>query len=119
MSGWERAVTKTYRAVIMDAETGGEGAYDFEAEDDLMAQTPVRVVRRFMEHADRGLFPHHHLDYELNAAFKNEGRSVVTALGSLILEHAPPLPFMLMITAAAAAARADPAVAIPQARKSL
>ena len=86
-----------YRASVMDAESGNEGIYEFEAEDGLMETTPVRVVRKFMEYTDRKLITHQHIDYELNAAFKNDKRHVVTAMGSLVLEHEPPIPFLLMI----------------------
>lgn len=89
-----------YTARMMDAETGGEGRYDFDGPDDLLQQTPVRVVRAFMEHVDREMFPLTHVDYELNAAFKDAGRGVITALGSLIHDGDPPSPFLLMISAA-------------------
>lgn len=91
-----------YCASIMDADSGSEGVYEFDAEDGLMDTTPVRVVRKFMEFTDRKLITHQHIDYELNAAFKSERRRVVTAMGSLILEHEPPIPFLLMITPAKA-----------------
>jgi len=42
-----------YTARMMDAATGGEGAYDFDGPDNLLSLTPVRVVRAFMEHVDR------------------------------------------------------------------
>jgi hypothetical protein len=34
----------TYFARIMDAQTGGEGAYEFEAADDLMGRTGDEIV---------------------------------------------------------------------------
>jgi hypothetical protein len=86
-----------YTVRMMDADTGGEGRYGFEGADDLFARTPVQIVRAFMEHVDRDEFPHQHIEYELNAAFKNADKRVVTAMGQLILEHLPPIPFMLMI----------------------
>ena len=89
----------TYRARMMDAETGDDGLYDFEAHDDLMNDTPVRVVRTFFEHVDRTLFPTKHVDYEINAAFKNKERRIVTCMGSLHVEgDVPPAPFLLMIS---------------------
>ncbi|MEQ8604773.1 MAG: hypothetical protein RIB45_15775 [Marivibrio sp.] len=91
-----------YTARMMDAATGGEGRYDFEGPDDLLRQTPVRVVRAFMEHVDRDMFPLTHVDYELNAAYKDQDRGVVTAMGSLIHDGDPPSPFLLMIAAASA-----------------
>ncbi len=88
----------TYSVRMMDASTGGEGRYAFEGPDDLFSETPVRIVKTFMDHVDRSLLPHEHIDYEINAAFKNSEHRTVTALGQLILEHLPPIPFMMMIT---------------------
>jgi alpha-D-ribose 1-methylphosphonate 5-triphosphate diphosphatase PhnM len=90
----------TYAARMMDAVSGGEGRYDFEAEEDLLSRTPVRVVRAFMDHVDRDIFPRVPVDYELNAAFANREHQVVTAMGSLIHDDDPPTPFLLMISAA-------------------
>ena len=87
-----------YRARMMDAVSEREGVYAFEGADDLMSDTPVRVVRAFFEHADRSTFPAGHVDWELNAAFKNAERGVVTCMGSFHLEgDQPPAPFLLMI----------------------
>lgn len=91
-----------YRARIMDSSTGGEGIYDFEDGEDLLGQTPVRVIRKFMEHAEHDLIPHQYGDYELNAAFKNDTAHVVTGLGSLLLANGATIPFMIMISARAA-----------------
>jgi len=81
-----------YVATIIDGESGGEGRYDFEGPDDLLNQTPVRVVRTFMEHVDKDLFPRQLVDYELNAAFKSPHKqlgSVITAMGIMIFEADP------------------------------
>ena len=61
----------TYRARLMDADSGGEGTYDFEEREDLMDGTPVRIVRAFFEHIDRTVLHTRFIDYEINAAFKN------------------------------------------------
>ena len=60
----------TYRARVMDAATGGEGIYDFEDGDAFLLETPVRVIRKFMEHVGKDLIPSNYEDYQLNAAFK-------------------------------------------------
>ena len=63
-----------------------------------MNDTPVRVVRAFFEHVDRAAFPTKHVDYEINAAFKNKERGIVTCMGALHLEGgASPAPFLLMV----------------------
>ena len=87
-----------YRARMIDSTTGGEGRYDFEADDDLFRHTPVRIIRKFMEHVEKNVIPENFQDYELNAAFKNDKVPVVTGLGSLALSHDPALPFAVMIT---------------------
>ena len=87
-----------YRARMMDAVSDREAVYDFEGPDDLMHDTPVRVVRAFMEHTDRSRFATAHSDWELNAAFKNAERGVVTCMGAFhIAPDQPPAPFLLMI----------------------
>ena len=89
-----------YRARIMEAVNGETGAYEFDGAEDLMDDTPVRVVRAFFEHVDRAKLPPH-ADWELNAAFKNRERGVVTCMGSFHLgAEQPPAPFLLMITRA-------------------
>ena len=92
----------SYRARMMDAASGGEGIYDFEDGDELLRQSPVRVIRKFMEHVGRDLIPENYEDYELNAAFKNDTAQVITGLGSLVLVNRSPLPFVIMISPKAA-----------------
>ena len=87
-----------YRARMIDSATGAEGSYDFEGPDELFAGTPVRIVRTFMKHVDKDLLPHQHVDYELNVALKHSDHAVITAIGALVLEHTPTLPFMVMIS---------------------
>ena len=89
----------TYYARIMDASTGGEGTYEFTDGEKLLKKSPMKVIRAFMEHASHDLIPAQYEDYELNAAFKHSG--VVTGMGSLILTHDPPIPFLIMISAKA------------------
>jgi len=87
-----------YRAWMTDAVNGNEGVYDFDGRDDLFDDTPVRIVRTFMEHVDQDLFPREHIDYEINAALKHGQHKAVTAMGTLILRKGGPgLPFTLFI----------------------
>ena len=90
----------TYRARLIDAVSDGEGVHRFEGPEDLMEDTPVRVVRVFFEHVDRAALPAGHVDWELNAAFKNRERGVVTCMGSFHFDGQPPAPFLLMIAPA-------------------
>lgn len=88
-----------FKARMIHAVTGNEGAYTFEAAPFLLDASPAVVVKRFMDAIDKQDFPHGHVDYELNVAFKNNDHHVVTAMGGLKLENGPPIPFMLMISA--------------------
>lgn len=89
----------TYYARILDADTGAEGKYSFEGPANLFSETPVRIVRAFMEHVDRNLLPQKHVDYELNVALKNAEHEVVTAMGAFHFDGGRPgLPFLLMIS---------------------
>ena len=89
-----------YVGRIMDAVTGGEGRYQFEAGDKLLKKTPVRVVKTFMEEVAMTKSQHEIEDFEINAAFKNTEHGVVTCMGSLILENGGRLPFLLMVSPA-------------------
>jgi len=91
---------KRYRAWITDSDTANEGIYDFDGPDDLFSQTPVRIVRAFMEHVDKNLLPAEHIDYELNAAMKHSPHAILTAMGSFLVQHGPGIPFTLFITPA-------------------
>ena len=88
----------TYTAVVIHSETGGEGRYDFDYDGDLLARSPVKVVRAFMEVVDKTLLPAEHIDYEINAALKSPSGNTVTAIGSLIRENDGAMPFMMMIS---------------------
>jgi hypothetical protein len=91
----------TFEAVLMHGNRGGEGTYRFDGDDDLMARAPDRVMRAFMEwvQANAGVGA---IDYELNAAMKDDRSGTVTALGKLIFDDGTQ-PFVCMITRAEAA----------------
>jgi len=90
----------SYIARIMDAETGGENTYHFEGPDDLLDQTPMRIVRTFFESIEKSMFPHEHLDYEINTAHKRKEHNVVLITGSYHLHSGDDLPFLMMIARA-------------------
>lgn len=88
-----------YQAKMLNTTRGDvAGSYPFEGPEDLFAKTSDQIVRLFFEHVDRDIF-HHHIDFEINAAFKNKGGDAVTAMGSLILDDNSHLPFLLLISA--------------------
>ena len=91
-------MTTQYLTILFDGRTGGEGRYKFKAQDDLMARTPVRAMREFMESLEAKQYLAGHQDYEINAAMKNKEHDVVTVLGTMHLENGDHAPFMAMIS---------------------
>lgn len=88
----------TYRARIMDADTGGEGIYDFEHREDLFDNPTDEIIEAFFEHADRAVMSRNHVNYEINGCMKHKDRDVVVAMGQLVLDNGPPaVPFTLII----------------------
>lgn len=90
-----------YRAHMMSANRGTEAKYDFDAGDDLLSRSPVKVLKAFFDNVEGDPIPKGDLEYEINAAFKRETSvgPVVTAMGSLHLQDndGPAMPFMVMI----------------------
>ncbi len=86
-----------YLAVLMHGARGGEGRYEFTAEDDLIHKTPARIMRTFMDsvEAKNGIGD---IDYEINAAMKNEQHKIATVIGKIIFEKDEDQPFMCMIS---------------------
>lgn len=87
-----------FEAVVTHEESGSHGEYPFDGPDDLLEQEPEEAVRHFMEHVDHDILTSEHIDYKLSAAMRNDHRHVVTAMGLLMREHGPALPFLLMIS---------------------
>jgi hypothetical protein len=87
----------TYSARMLDAETGGEGQYDFKGPDDLFHKTADEIVTTFFDYVEKDVL-RQHVDWELNGVMKNTQRGVVTAMGTLIPgDGGTPLPFLVMI----------------------
>ena len=87
-----------FRARLIDALSEGEDSFEFDAHEDLMNDTPVRIVRAFFGGSDPSRFRTKHEDWELNAAFKNRERHAVSCMGSFHLGgEEPPVPFLLLI----------------------
>ena len=88
-----------YRARLMDAVTPGETTVDFQARDDLMSDTPVRIVRAFFESTDAAVIPVRHRDWEVNAALKSPDGDVASVLGVLHRVDEAPVPFAVFVSA--------------------
>ncbi|WP_428926996.1 hypothetical protein [Marinibacterium sp. SX1] len=85
-----------YGATLMHGARGGDRRFEFDGPDDLMAHSPMTVMRRFMEHLD-DTARLGHIDYQVNAAMKNEKYQVVTVLGDLTFAKGDHQPFVCMI----------------------
>lgn len=87
-----------FRAIVCDAETGGEGTYDFSGSGLLISASPMRVAQAFFESdaAQKQIRPHFP-SYEIYSAFRHSDVWVITLTGSLITEDGRKVPFMCMI----------------------
>jgi hypothetical protein len=87
----------TYCAAVMDAETGGNETYTFDAEADLLEMPPPEIIDIFIKHLDReGIYPSP-ISCQLDFAVKKQDKKVVLATGSLVLTKGE-IPFLLMIS---------------------
>lgn len=86
-----------YLAILMHGTRGGEGRYEFEGSEDLLSQTPVRIMRVFMDsvEAKNGIG---HIEYEINAALKNKDHDIATVIGEIQFEDGDQQPFMCMLS---------------------
>lgn len=90
-----------YNARMMDSATGAEGSYRFEHRADLMQRPADDVVAAFFEYAEREVFNHGHLEYELNGVVKNKDFKTVVAIGSMRMQgDADYQPFTVFIAPA-------------------
>ncbi|MEM1277872.1 MAG: hypothetical protein AAGH74_15215 [Pseudomonadota bacterium] len=87
-----------FRAIVIDAETGGEGSYDFSGSGFLISASPMRVWQAFFQSEIareniQPLFP----EFEVYTAFRHEDSWVITVTGALIRESGRKVPYMSMI----------------------
>jgi hypothetical protein len=88
-----------YRMTMMHGHRESEGIHDFDEADDQFAQSPMTVPRRSMDAVEtrEGVG---HVDFEANAALKNDSSGpVVTALGNLTFHGNGRQPFVAFISA--------------------
>lgn len=93
--------TVTYSAALMDAETGGNEQYLFEADPGLFDMPADSIVEQFIKHLETTGDHPQPLSYELNSAVKKKSDRFVLATGSLMLAKGE-IPFLLMISSGAA-----------------
>lgn len=87
----------TYRAAFLDAETGGNDTYEFEAQADLFRMPARDIVDTFIKHLNNESSYPSPMSYELNSAVKKQTKKIVLATGSLIVAKGE-IPFLLMIS---------------------
>jgi hypothetical protein len=90
-------MTAIYRAAIMDAETGGNSSYTFQAASDLFSAPAREIVDTFLSSLDRYGKCAGPLSYELDSAVVKAEKQVVLASGSLG-GAADGTPFVLIIS---------------------
>ena len=86
-----------FYARMMDASTGGEGRYSFEASDDLLQRPADEAVDLFFDHVAAEVLDNK-VDWELNGVMRTHNRNIITAMGSFLHDDDPPVPFLLMIS---------------------
>lgn len=87
----------TCHAVVMGPVSGSDTHYEFDVEADFFDKPADEIVEAFMAHIHEAGIIRHEFHYELNSAFKNKEKRVVTAIGNLQLEG-DDLPFTAMIS---------------------
>ncbi len=92
-------MTTTYYAAMMDAETGGNQSYQFEAAPDLFSRPARDIVDAFIGSLDCYGGRAAPLAYELDSAVVKSDKQVVMATGLLDVGIGG-IPFLLMISPA-------------------
>jgi len=90
-------MTATYQAAMMDAETGGNSTYTFQAASDLFSAPASEIVETFINSLDSYGKCAGPLTYELDSAVVKSDKQVVLASGSL-RGSADGTPFVLIIS---------------------
>jgi hypothetical protein len=83
---------------MLHGRSGAEVDHPFEGPDDLMARSPMKVMRFFMEHVADHKFVEHE-DYEVYTAMKDRAGDVVTVTGEFHYTADSRSPFVCMIAA--------------------
>lgn len=84
-------------AAMMDAETGGNKTYAFDANMDFMEMSANDIIDAFIKHLDsEGDYPSP-MSCRIESSIKKVKHRVVLATGSLVLDKGE-IPFLLMIS---------------------
>lgn len=92
-----------YRARFEGFDTGKEGVYEFEDRADLLKGPADELVEAFFAYANRAIFEHERVTYELNGVMRHAARDTVIGMGVLHLQgHPGGMPFTITINPASA-----------------
>lgn len=87
---------RKFSAILMHGNRAAQGEYEFEGDDRLFDDTPVKIMRAFMDSIEERLGVGF-IEYEINGALKNTAALVVTVIGEFHFEDENSQPFMCMI----------------------
>ena len=90
-------IESSFRAALMDADTGSSQVYDFTSDSGLFRKPAKRIVRAFMEYMSTHPDWRNPPSYKINSAVKKTKKQVVMATGALVFAKGE-LPFLLMIS---------------------
>lgn len=93
----------TYNAALIDAETGGNENYAFDAAPGLFEMPAEDIVGCFIRHLETTDTHPTPIRYALDSAVKKKDNRFVLATGSLMLPNGE-IPFLLMVSSDGAAA---------------
>lgn len=89
--------SETFIASMMDAETGGNASYSFEAPVDLLDLPTPEVIATFIKNLSNVKEYSSLLTFHIEHSVKKHEKKVLLATGSLVLSNGE-IPFLLMIS---------------------
>jgi hypothetical protein len=89
--------TANYRAALLDAESGANESYKFEAECSLFTLPADEIIHVFINYLNANEYSKRPVGYELNSALKKTDKRIVMATGALLIDKGE-IPFLLMIS---------------------
>lgn len=84
------------QATLIHGRHAGQDTYEFDIDENMLEETPIRIMRKFMEYMDEAAHLGH-LDYEINAAMKDDD-NVISAIGAILFSATNRQPFTCLIS---------------------
>lgn len=88
-----------YKFTLMHGNREAYGSYPFEGPEDLLSQSPVKVMKVAMDQIDKEAHVGH-IDYHLFSCLKDKHTGIVTALGDFVFHGDDTQPFTALISPA-------------------